>query len=123
MRFLTDRKRAEGNGSARSGTEHHWHMMVLSMALVVVVPAFVLTFGSALGGSREEVLAFFARPFPALVMAVTLVVLILHLTSEVVEAVEDYVHGIAGKLTLVGVNAASYILMGVGLFAIAKLAL
>ena len=38
MAFLTDRKRANGMGSAKSGTLHHWHMIVSSVALVGLIP-------------------------------------------------------------------------------------
>ena len=41
MRYLTDRKRAVGLGSAKSGTEHHWHMQISSIALIILVPLFV----------------------------------------------------------------------------------
>ncbi len=63
MRYLTSRKRAEGLGSAHGGTEHFWHMQVSSVALAVLVPLFVFTFGSILGGTYDEVVAYFARPF------------------------------------------------------------
>ena len=43
MRYLTDRKRAQGTGSGRQGTHHHWQMMVSSILLVVLVPLFVIT--------------------------------------------------------------------------------
>ena len=62
MRYLTDRKRAVGLGSAKSGTEHHWSMTLSSAALLVLIPLFVFTFGSALGGSYDEILAYYARP-------------------------------------------------------------
>lgn len=123
MQFLTDRKRAEGLGSGSEGTQHHWKMLVSSICLVVLVPLFVFTFGSILGGSREEVIAAFSRPFPVLVVALGLLVGLYHIRMEIDEAVEDYVHGIAGKLTLVAVKAVTYTLMAVAIFALLKLAL
>lgn len=123
MQFLTDRKRAQGLGSGRHGTHHHWQMMMTSMALVVLVPVFVITFGAGLGGSYEEVLAYFGRPFPAIVTALTLIVGIYHVMQETLVAIEDYVHGVPGKVLLVVVTWGSYTLIAVGLFAIARLAL
>ena len=123
MSYLTDRKRAQGLGASSAGTHHHWKMMMISMSLVILVPAFIFTFGSILGGSHEQVLAFFSRPFPAVVTALGLVVGIYHFKMEIDEAVEDYVHGVAQKLTLTAVSAFSYTLMAVGLFALARLAL
>ena len=72
MAFMTDRKRAEGNGSAKSGTMHHWHMMVSSVALVVLLPIFIFQFGATLGGSYEEVIAYYSRPVPAAIAALTM---------------------------------------------------
>lgn len=123
MSYLTDRKRAVGTGSGSEGTHHHWKMMVTSLCLVVLVPFFVFTFGSGLGRSHEEVLAYFASPFVALVMALGLIVGLVHIKMEIDEAVEDYVHGVAQKLILIAVNAATYVLMAMGLLALLKLAL
>ncbi|MDE4132881.1 succinate dehydrogenase, hydrophobic membrane anchor protein [Phaeobacter sp. QD34_3] len=123
MRYLTDRKRAQGLGSGGSGTQQHWQMMVRSIIMVVLVPLFVITFGMGLGGSYEEVLAYFSRPFPAIVMGLALVVGIYHLMCEAQEAIEDYVHGTKGKLTLVAVKAFAFTLIAASLFALVKLAL
>ena len=54
MRYLTDRKRAEGLGASGSGTHHHWQMMVSSILLVPLVPLFIFTFGYGMGGTHEE---------------------------------------------------------------------
>ncbi len=123
MQFLTDRKRAQGMGAGRAGTHHHWQMMLSSAALVVLVPLFVFTFGHALGGTYEEALAYYSRPFPAIVMGLTLVVGVPHLLREAQEAIEDYVHGVAEKLTLMAARAFAYTLIAAGLFALARLAL
>lgn len=122
-RHLTDRKRAKGLGAGRQGTHHHWQMMVTSMLLVVLVPAFIITFALGLGGSQEEVAAYFARPLPAIITILALVVGIFHLMNETIVAIEDYVHGLAGKLAIVAVTALSYAMMAAGVFAVAKLAL
>lgn len=123
MRYLTDRKRAVGSGAGSEGTQHHWKMMVSSISLAVIAPFFIFTFGAGLGGTYEEVLAYFSRPFVVLVMALGLLVGLNHFKMEIDEAIEDYVHGIAGKLTLIAINALTYVLMAVGLFALLKLAL
>ena len=123
MRYLTDRKRAEGLGASGSGTHHHWQMMVSSILLVPLVPLFIFTFGCVLGGTHEEVMAYFSRPFPAIVMALSLIVITLHLMREANAAIEDYMHGAAQKLALVFAAAFSYTLIAAGLFALVKLAL
>lgn len=123
MSYVTDRKRAIGLGSGRTGTQFHKRMLATSMALVVLVPLFVFSFGGALGGTFDEVLAHFSRPYPAVITALMLVVGVVHLNGEAQEAIEDYVHGVQGKLLAMAVTALSYVLIAAGLFALVKLAL
>ena len=123
MTYMTDRKRAEGNGSAKSGTMHHWHMMVSSVALVILLPIFIFQFGATLGGSYAEVIAYYSRPVPAAIAALTMLVTFYHFRGGVQTLIEDYVHGLAQKITIILIKCISYGLMAMGLFAIAKLAL
>lgn len=123
MAYLTDRKRANGLGSAKSGTAHFWAMKVSSVALLVLIPLFVFTFGAALGGSYEEVLAYYSRPFPAIVAALTLIVSFKHFNDGVQVLIEDYVHGLPQKIALIGMTCVSYGAAAIGIFAIARIAL
>jgi succinate dehydrogenase / fumarate reductase membrane anchor subunit len=123
MRYLTDRKRATGMGSAKSGTAHFWAMKVSSVALLILVPLFVFTFGAILGAPYEEVVAYYSRPFPAIVAALTLIVGLEHFQSGAQVLIEDYVHGPAEKITIILVKCLAYGMMATGLFAIAKMAL
>ncbi|QFT98224.1 Succinate dehydrogenase/Fumarate reductase transmembrane subunit [Roseovarius sp. THAF8] len=123
MRYLTDRKRAMGLGSAKSGVHHFWAMKVQSVALLILIPLFVFTFGGILGAPFEEVTAYYARPFPAIVAALTLVVGFKHFADGCQVLIEDYVHGTAQKVTIILVTCLSYGAMATGLFAIARLAL
>lgn len=123
MAILTDRKRAEGLGSARTGTMHHWRMTISSVMLCVLVPLFIWTFGRALGQPYDAALAYYARPFPAIVAALTLLVGMVHFRGGVQVLIEDYVHGPARKALLIAMIALAYTLAAVGLFAIARIAL
>ena len=123
MRYLTDRKRATGMGSAKSGTTHFWAMKVSSVALLILIPLFVFTFGTIVGEDYATVTAYFAHPFPALIAALTLIVGFEHFQSGAQVLIEDYVHGLAQKITIILIKCISYGLMAMGLFAIAKLAL
>ena len=123
MAYLTDRKRALGTGAAKTGTEHHWKMIVTSCALVILVPLFVFTFGPALGGSHEEVVAYYARPWPALVAALTFLVGMIHFRMGVQTLIEDYVGGLARKALIIGMICLCYGAAAVALFAIVRLAL
>ncbi|WP_298860406.1 succinate dehydrogenase, hydrophobic membrane anchor protein [uncultured Sulfitobacter sp.] len=123
MAFMTDRKRAMGLGSAKSGTAHHWSMTISSVALLILLPLFVFTFGAALGGTYEEIVAYYSRPFPAIIAALTILVTFKHFNDGVQTLLEDYVHGLAQKVSIVVMTCISYGAAAVGIFAIAKLAL
>ena len=123
MAFVTDRKRAVGLGSAKAGTEHFWSMTKSSVALLVLVPLFVFTFGPMLGEPHAEVLAYFSRPFPALVAALTLVVGFMHFKGGVQILIEDYVQGLTRKILIIAMIGVSYAAAAAGVFAIARIAL
>ena len=123
MRYLTDRKRAVGMGSAKTGTAHFWAMKVSSVALLPLIPLFVLTFGPMLGQPHADVVAHFGKPFPAIVAALTIVVGFMHFKDGVQVMIEDYVHGLAQKVLIIGMICLSYAAAATGLFAIARLAL
>ena len=74
MALMTDRKRVIGLGSAKSGTDHFWKTTVTSVALLVIVPMFLFSFGPLLGEPYAEVQAALARPFPAVSAALMLIV-------------------------------------------------
>lgn len=123
MRYLTDRKRAVGMGSAKSGVHHFWAMKVSSVALLILVPLFVFTVGPALGNSHAEVLETFSRPFPAIIAALTIIVGFKHFRDGAQVLLEDYVHGTTQKVSIILMTCLSYGAMATGLFAIAKIAL
>ncbi|MBR2656380.1 MAG: succinate dehydrogenase, hydrophobic membrane anchor protein [Loktanella sp.] len=123
MAFVTDRKRAMGTGSAKSGTHHHWQMMVTSVALLVLIPFFVFTFGAILGAPYEEVIAYYQRPFPAVIAILTMLVGFFHFRLGVQTLIEDYVHGLARKAAIIGMICLSYAAAGFAVFAIIRIAL
>ena len=123
MAYLTDRKRAMGLGSAKSGSAHHWSMTISSVALLILLPLFVFTFGAALGGTYEEIVAYYSRPFPAIIAGLTILVTFKHFNGGVQTLLEDYVHGLAQKVSIVVMTCISYGAAAVGIFAIARLAL
>lgn len=123
MRYLTDRKRAEGLGSAKSGTEHFWSMKVSSVALLILVPLFVFTFGPTLGQPYDVMLDYYSRPFPAIVAALTLAVGFKHFADGAQVMIEDYVHGTMEKVLIILVKCLSYGAAAAGIFAIARIAL
>jgi succinate dehydrogenase / fumarate reductase membrane anchor subunit len=121
--FTTARKRAENLGASGAGTDHHWNNIVTSIALLVLVPLFVFTFGSILGRPYEEALEALANPFVALVIGLTLLVGLVHFRHGVQVVLEDYAHGTPRRLMIIAAICATYAILAVGLFAVARLAL
>lgn len=123
MRYLTNRKRAMGKGASHTGTEHHWYMTVSAVGLAIMVPTFLYIFGNALGQGHEGVLTAFARPFPAILTALVLVIGLQHFRRGAQMMIEDYMRGLNRKFAVIFVITFSYFLMACGLFALAKIAL
>ncbi len=123
MRYLTDRKRAEGRGASHSGTAHHWSMQVSAVALAFLVPTWIYLFGHAIGGTRAEVVASFARPFPAILTALVLVVGMRHFAKGATMMIEDYSHGSTRKAAVMFVTSLASVIAATGLYALIRIAL
>jgi len=123
MRFLTDRKRAIGNGSAREGTVRHWNMTVSSYGLLVLTPLFLCVVGPLLGASYAEVTGTLGKPVPAIIVALTLWIGMMHFKNGVRVLIEDYVHGFARELWIIATVILSYAVAATGVFAVLKMAL
>ncbi len=123
MAFYTDRKRAVGMGSAKTGTDNFWRMTVSSYGLLILTPLFLFTFGPQLGKPYEEVIAYFAKPFPAVIAGLMIVVSFLHFIRGMRMVLEDYTHGMVREWLVIAVTCVSYFAIGCGLFALARLAL
>lgn len=123
MTLVTDRKRATGYGSAKSGTDHHYAVQVTSAALVVLIPLFVFTFGFALGRPYPEVLAYYSRPFPAIVAALAIVVSLVHFRQGFQVLMEDYTRGEVRHWGIIAGILICYAAAAAALFALVRLAL
>jgi len=123
MRYLTDRKRAEGRGASHTGTAHHWYMQVSAFGLALIVPTFLVIFGRALGSGHENVVATFARPVPAILTGLVLLVGMQHFRRGAQMVIEDYTRKSTRKVLIMCVIVLSYGLTATGLYALAKLAL
>ena len=123
QRYLTDRKRASGLGSAQTGTEQFWQQSVLGTALLVLTPLFLFMVGGQLGNPHQEVVTYFSQPFPAIVSALMFVVGFIHYKNGARVLIEDYVQGLARKVWIIVVNCISYAAIAAALYALALLIL
>jgi succinate dehydrogenase / fumarate reductase, membrane anchor subunit len=123
MAYMTDRKRVEGLGSAKSGTAQHWTMTVTSVALLILTPFFLAIVGGLLGQPHAAVVASLSRPIPALVVAAFLVVGLHHMRLGMQVMLEDYLGGFARKLGVIASTILCYALAAAGVVALAQIAL
>jgi len=123
MAYMTDRKRVEGLGSAKTGTGHFWSMTVTSVALLILTPLFLFVVAPLLGEPYEAVVARLSQPIPALITAAMLVVGFHHFKLGVTTLIEDYVAGLTRKITIIVMTIVSYGLAAAGLVSLAQIAL
>ena len=123
MRYLTARKRAEGKGAAGTGTEHFWYMKMSGVGLALIIPVFLVAFGRAIGGTRQEVLATFAHPAMAILTGLVIFFGLRHFAGGAQTMIEDYAHGSTRRALVIFMTILSYGLIATGLFALAKIAL
>lgn len=123
MRYQTDYKRVHGHGSAHSGVHHYWNTQVSSAALVILVPLFIFTFGHALGMEYEDAIAYYSRPIPVVIAALTMVVGLIHFKNGAQVMFEDYAKPKVRISLILLSTAFSYVCIGLVLFALVKLAL
>ncbi len=122
MQYMTDRKRAVGKGSSGSGTEHFWGQAISAVGLLILMPLFALTFGCALGLPYEEAIAYYQRPFPAIVAAMTFVVSMIHFRHGIQVVIEDYSRGVTKKVLVIGCTALAYTVLAFGLYGLGRIA-
>jgi len=123
MAYMTDRKRVQGLGTAKSGTAQHWSMTVTSVALLILTPFFLAIVGGLLGQPHAEVVASLSRPIPAVVVAAFLVVGMHHMRFGMQVLLEDYLGGQSRKIALIATTILCYALAAAGVVALAQIAL
>lgn len=122
MRYLTDRKRAEGKGASHTGTEKHHFMHISAIGLAFLTPLFAYIFGKALGQSHEVVVATFARPVPALVTGLVFFIAMRHFFIGAGSVLDDYARGTWHKVLNVCVIFLSYTIVATVLYALVRIA-
>ena len=110
-------------GNSKALINHHFEMKLTSIALFFLIPLFIFTFGSVIGEDDGTVVEYLSTPFPALIVALTLIIGMQHFQSGAQTLIEDYVRGSQYRIALIFVKVLSYFLMVVGLYSIAKIAL
>lgn len=102
MRYITPRKAAAGLGAAgpASATAKHWSMTVSAIGMAILTPAFVFVMVTALQLSREGLLLYFSRPYPAIVTGLFLIAGMLHWIAGTRIMIDDYLDHTERKIAI-----------------------
>ena len=105
-----------GLGSAKKGTGEFIVQRLTSVALLMLLGAFLVLLVALNGEPHERVVAVLANPFAAILLVAAILVTIVHMRIGMQVIIEDYVHSEAPKFTLLIANW--LFSWGVGLIAI-----
>ena len=105
MRFMTAARRVAGLGAAHDGTHHFISQRLTALALLFLLPAFLIPFMRALGAGHQAMIETYRDPFHALVAIGVFVIGFRHLRLGLQVVIEDYVHSPATRLALLIWNA------------------
>jgi len=122
MRYITDRARAQGLGSAKEGVHHWWSQRVTAIALVPLGLLFVFPFAMTVGEGYEAARAVYSNPFNAIVAGLFILTAFNHLRLGLQVVIEDYVHGPMRTVTLLLNTFFCSAFALAGVFAVAKIA-
>ena len=86
----TPAAQVRGLGSAKSGTEHYIRQRVSAIALVFLVPWFVISGLFAMKGGYASALGWVSHPVNAILIILTLGAAIYHMRLGMQVVIEDY---------------------------------
>src|SRR5690606_6540754 len=116
--------RVRGLGSARGGTTHFWRQRLTAVANIPLVLFLVGLIVAMNGSSYAETRAVFGHPVVAVLLALLVINVMVHMRLGMQVIIEDYVHGEGMKVFLLMLNTFFAIAVGaVGILSIIKLAL
>ena len=122
--LATDRARAKGLGSAKSGTVHFLHERVTSVALVPLTILFVIALIALAGADFVRAVAILRNPVVGLTFLAFVLVGVYHMKIGMQVVIEDYVPAEGAKIVLLLLNTFfSALLALAGVYAIARITL
>ena len=122
--YRSPQGRVRGLGSAKEGTTHFIRQRVSAIALVFLVPWFLISGVMAAQGGYAGVTAWVTNPVHAILLILTLGAAFYHMRLGMQVVIEDYIHKSGTKALLLIGN--TLLTLGLGLvaaFCIVKIAL
>ena len=96
--------RVRGLGSARSGTDHFWRQRLTAVANIPLTIAVIVIFIMLLGRNQAAVAQIVGSPPVAIIMALFVISVAVHMRIGMQVVIEDYVHDELAKIVLIMAN-------------------
>ncbi len=113
MTMRTPLGKVRGLGSAKSGAEHWLLERVVALANLPLNLFLVAFIACHLGADRTVLAASVSNPIIAGLLVMSLTAILWHMKLGMRTIIEDYVHGAAAKFTLLLLNSAYTLILGV----------
>lgn len=118
----TPLSRAKGLGASGGGTEHFWHHRITAVSNLLLVFPFVVIVAVVAGRDYVDSVAIVSHPLVAILLALFVISVAIHMRLGMQTVIEDYVHGKGAKIAALIANTFFAVLIGAaGLFAILKI--
>lgn len=102
--FRTPLARVRGLGSAKSGTGHFIAQRVSAIALVILMPLFLLMLAKHGGSGYEAASAWVGSPFGAILTLLAMTAALYHMRLGLQVVIEDYIYKPGTKAALLILN-------------------
>jgi succinate dehydrogenase / fumarate reductase membrane anchor subunit len=120
----TPLSRVRGLGASGHGVEHWWLQRVTAIANIPLIVSFVIIVAALAGSSYAEAIDLISHPLIAIILALAVVSVCLHMRLGMQVIIEDYVHAPGLRLVaLIANNFYAAIVAAACLFAILKVSL
>ena len=96
--------RVRGLGAARSGTDHFWRQRLTAVANIPLTIAVIVIFITLLGRNQAAVAQIVGSPPVAIIMALFVISVAVHMRIGMQVVIEDYVHDELVKIVLLMAN-------------------
>jgi succinate dehydrogenase / fumarate reductase membrane anchor subunit len=120
----TPLSRVQGLGASGHGVEHWWLQRLTAIANIPLIIAFVIIVAALAGSSYDEAIILISHPLIAIILALAVISVCLHMRLGMQVIIEDYVHGTGPRLAaLIANNFYAAVVAIACLYAILKVSL
>lgn len=121
MTMRTPLNKVLHHGSAKSGTDHFWQQRLTAIANLPLTLFLIWFFLSLSGASHGEVVSSIKQPFVAFGLIATIISYVWHMRLGIQVVIEDYAHGNAKVIFVIGNIMFCALIALVSIFAILKI--